>query len=291
MMDIIVFLKFLRMWLHGFAMALQKFSVLTEQRAGVDSRPNVWSDSAWVESDRRRNMAIRGMVLTVVALAGLLVPVSAVAQNSITLGTAYQGALFTGTGSSNSVALDLGTCSGGTCTLSGVGFGQGLFSSKALYDITSPTNLDLVLTNPSTGLWTVGNAANDIGFSYGPGGSLLTGTLNLLQFQEISPTKSHGQNWYLASADVTVTGGSLDPTPAGASMQLYFNNVPIYFNSLLGSGNVGHEESTLFGHGTVAPTPEPTSMLLLGAGFLLAGGVLRARVRRGLHPLQGATSR
>ncbi|HVN18132.1 MAG TPA: PEP-CTERM sorting domain-containing protein [Dongiaceae bacterium] len=226
-------------------------------------------------------MAIRKVAVFVLGLAVLVAcAMPAVASpDGITLGTANGGSTFIGTGSTDSVNMDFGACAGSTCTLSGVAFGSGMFQSNGSYTITSPENIDLELTDPTTGLWTANTQANSISFSYGPGGSLLTGVLNLLQFQQIAKSKSGNNNWYLTSADVTITGGSLDITQ-GMSLQLFFNKVPIYFNNLLGSGNAGTTETTNFGHGTMSATPEPTSLLLFGIGWLVLGLVLRMRARR-----------
>ena len=231
-------------------------------------------------------MAIRKVGVLVLGLAVLaLCPLSAVASpDGITLGTANGSSTFIGNGSSDSVNLDFGSCVSSTCTLSGVAWGTGMFQSKGSYTITSPENIDLELTNPTTGLWTADTKSNSIAFSYGPGGSLLTGVLNLLQFQQISQKKSGKNNWYLTSADVTITGGSLDITP-GMSLQLFFNKVPLSFNGLLGSANSGSSESTNFGHGTLSTTPEPATLVLFGVGLALIGSVLRMR-RPGRQTLQ-----
>lgn len=226
-------------------------------------------------------MASKNMTLVVLVVVGLaLGALPAHAQSKIVMGSSVQGVTFTGVGSSNSVTLDLGKCSGTTCNLSGVAYGTGLLASKGVYDISAPSNLALQLTDPTTGLWTAITEGNSITFNYGKGGSLLTGVLNLLQFQQISNKVSGGKTWYLTSADLTVLGGSLQISK-GMEMQVNFDNVPVNFNSLLGSGNLGVSETTAFGHGTLAATPEPTSVLLLGVGFLLVGAVLRARFRRG----------
>jgi hypothetical protein len=227
-------------------------------------------------------MTSKNMGLVVLVLGGLaLGALPTHAQNTIVLGSSTQGVTFTGTGNSSSVGLDLGNCSGGTCTLSGVAHGTGLLTSKGIYDIVSPSDLTLSLTDASTGLWTAITEGNSATFNYGTGGSLLTGVLNLLQFQQISNKVSGGKTWYLTSANLTVLGGSVEISE-GMETKLNFDNVPVNFNSLLGAGNLGVSENTVFGHGTLAPTPEPTSMLMLGAGFLLVGYVLRARFRRSL---------
>jgi len=225
-------------------------------------------------------MRVRIMLAALLLVGLTLLTVPAYAGDSeIVLGTSLQSIMFIGTGATDSVGFDLGKCSGGVCTLSGVASGTGALTSKGIYDILSPSNLTLELTNPTTGLWTAVTSGNSIDFSYGPGGSLLTGDLNLLQFQQVSSKVSGGQAWYLTSADLTVTGGSLDITP-GMSMKLFFNKVPGYFNTLLGPSNAGKTEATSFGHGTLTATPEPASILLLGTGFLVIGGVLRSRFRR-----------
>src|SRR5208337_780317 len=156
----------------------------------------------------------------------------------VDLGNPTQSLVLTGTGSSNSVSFDLGSCSHGTCTYSGIAYGYGIFSNPhaAPYAIHAPANLTLKLVNPTTELWEAATNANSITFSYGNGGSLLHGYINQLEYQEISPSVTHGQDRYLGTANVTITGGSLDSTP-GMQMQLLITNTPQYFNSLLGANN------------------------------------------------------
>jgi len=81
----------------------------------------------------------------------------------------------------------------------------------------------------------------------------------MVDFIQVPPSLSNGQDRYVLDAFVTVTGGTLDFKP-GMSLQLKYGAVPGYLNSLLGSGNVGSTISTQYGQGTVAPTPEPASV-------------------------------
>jgi len=217
------------------------------------------------------------------AVAGLVAPVVHDYGNYVDLGTDVQKIVITGTGSASSLNIDLGSCSGGTCTLSGLGYGYGTYAppGHALYSITSPANLTFKEINATTGLWQVASNANAIKFEYGPGGSLLTGYLNNLEFSQIPSIVSNGHDEYLGTANVTITGGSLDKT-SGMQVQFLVTNSPKYFNTLLGSGQKGSSINVTYGEGPLYPTPEPATLALLGAGFLLVSGVVRTRFRHQL---------
>jgi len=224
---------------------------------------------------------VTGLALALLpAVAGPVVPIVHDYGNYVDLGTDAQSIVISGTGASNKLNIDLGSCSGGTCTLSGLGYGYGTYTppAHALYSITSPANLSLVETNSTTGLWQVASNANAIKFEYGTGGSLLTGYLNSLQFSQIPSVVSGGHDEYLGTANVTITGGSLDKT-SGMQVQFLVTNSPKYFQALLGPANTGSSIKVTYGEGPLYPTPEPATLALLGAGFLFVGGVVRKRFR------------
>ena len=236
----------------------------------------------------RKRIALTMLVLAVLALGALpaaatstLITILNGNPNEITLGAAAsQSTVLTGTGSGDSLTLDLGSCKGGKCILSGAGFGVGLLKSKGQYSINTPANLDVKLADPTNGVWKVLDDSNDMTFKYSYKGTTeLMGVLSLVEFIQGPPKLSNGQDRYVLNAVVNVTGGTLDFKP-GMALQLTYGAVPAYLNSLLGSEKVGSTIKAYYGSGTVAPTPEPASAFLLGAGFLLAGGILRARFRR-----------
>jgi hypothetical protein len=219
-------------------------------------------------------------VCTLICIGFLVCVGSANAQTQITLGGSTQAITFTGLGSGNTTqeAITLGHCVGATCTLGGTAFGTGgVTSGPAPYSLTSTLgSLVMTLANSVTGLWTVAQSA-PILFSYGMGGSLLTGDLNLLTFQETPGTKQGTFN-VNETANLAITGGSL----AGAFGSNGVADVLITFTttanviSLLGTTN---SLSATDSSGELIPTPEPSgfAIFLLGAGTLLIGSLLRRR--------------
>lgn len=172
------------------------------------------------------------------AVAGPVAPIVHDYGNYVDLGTDTQSIVVTGTGSTSSLNIDLGSCSGGTCTLSGLGRGYGTFAPPAAapYTITSPANLTLKEINATTGLWEVASNANTIKFDYGTGGSLLTGYLNSVEFSQIPAFATGGHDEYLGTANVTITGGSLDKTSGNAGSVLGYE-----FTSVLPGANGARE--------------------------------------------------
>jgi len=226
---------------------------------------------------------ILGLALASAVLALGATPASA--QTQITIGGSTQSVTFTGEGAGSPTTVDvtLGTCSAGTCTLSGSAFGTGgLASGPAAYSITTADTNAITMTFLGGGLWSVAQT-DVITFCYGGAavcdGSLLTGSLTLLTFSQGAGSAT-GEFNSTATANLVVTGGSLAGvfTAAGGILTVTVNVVTgANVSTLLGT------TGTLSGpilSGNLTPTPEPGSMVLLGSGLLALGTGLRRRIWR-----------
>ena len=225
---------------------------------------------------------INRMRIGLVVLSALLGCVAtATANSSIVLGGNSQIISFTGKGASDpdQLGVSLGACHSGQCRVQGTGFGTGVFpSAHAPFSIISAMgSITATLVNATLGTWSV-SESSPIAFSYGAHGSLLTGDLNLLSFQQTSGGKTGVFNWQ-GVADLTVTGGSLasDFSSAGGVLQvnLLFRNTTS-LTSLLGTTKTKYGS---FEGGQLSPTPEPSAFVIfvLGSVILLIGGLLRRR--------------
>jgi len=224
----------------------------------------------------------REMKIGIVVLSMLLACVgTASAHSSIILGGTSQIITFTGKGHSDpdQIGITLGACYKGTCRLQGTGYGTGIFpSARAPFTILSALgSITATLVNATLGTWSVSETSPII-FSYGVHGSLLTGDLNLLSFQDTPGSKSGVFNWR-GTADLTITGGSLasDFSGAGGVLQVtvLFRNTA-NLTKLLGTTS---SKFGTFGGGQLSPTPEPSALVifLLGSVILLIGSLLRRR--------------
>lgn len=210
-----------------------------------------------------------------IAVLTLLVALNlatASAQVNITLGQPSSGSAgnvtFTGTatGTDN---LTFGTCGAGTNCWSGNTTG-----SAGGSPVSSPWAIDFSTAVPVTmnasGLITQGGgAALTIG-----GGSLLTGSLQLVSLGQLGYTGVYN---YDLVANLTSLGGSLAQ---------YFSNgtgvtqITIDFSSntqVVGLPNLTTVTGT-YSTGSLTTTPEPSSLLLMGSGLMMFGGVLRRKL-------------
>lgn len=212
------------------------------------------------------------------------------AQSGISLeGGAGQSVTFTGQGSgTNTIGVTLGSCTSGSCSLTGTESGSGSLSSSGTFDITSAANSIMLTPSSSTsGLYAV-SASSPINFSLtgtagGQSGTLLSGTLNLVDFyQQPGPGNSGsmiGSFNASMTANMTISGGIFASqfSSAGAVAQLNVQfNSPVAISTLEGT-NLS-QVSTMISS-SITPTPEPSSLLLFGSGLLMLGGVLRRRLR------------
>lgn len=227
---------------------------------------------------------MRSRKLTLAALVAiglLLCSIPAAAQSQITLGGSRGLLTFTGmgSGSPNTLSLNFGSCKSGTCSLGGTGSGTGaLTSGPSHYQfINTAGAITLTLANAALGEWNVSQTSATI-FNYGSNGSLLSGTLDLLNFVQ-SLGSSGGMFNYAGNANLTITGGSLASAFSSSNgildIKIFFRSAT-NIESLLGtSGRIGSQIAS----GNVLPAPEPSSILMLGSGLMLAGGMLRSKLR------------
>jgi hypothetical protein len=203
----------------------------------------------------------------------VLASACAVAQTQITLGGSTQAVTFQGSTSSITEAVTLGHCNhAGVCKVSGGAYGTGSVG-QIPYTISSMLNtITITLVNAATGIWSFAQS-KPVTFAYGRAGSLLEG---FLTFESLD--QKPGTSTATADALLTVTGGSL----AGVFGPEDALDVTIKFHSKKNLESLLGTKRRLQGKlssGDILLTPEPSSMLLIGSAFLVAGTMLRFRRR------------
>ncbi len=225
----------------------------------------------------------RVMFAPLLVLLGMCVAASA--QSGIALqGGSGQTVTFTGQGAgTQGINVALGTCTGDSCTLSGTAQGAGTLNSTGNFTITSAANSISLMSNGSGGYNVTSTSPIDFsltGTSNGNTGTLLTGTLNLLNFTQVTGSTLGTFN-YDMGVNLNVTGGMLASAFTDNGGELSLNvQLPAGANisSLVGTSNslIANADCQ---PGSLSPTPEPSSLAMLGAGMLILGGFLRRRAR------------
>lgn len=198
--------------------------------------------------------------------------VAANAQTQITLGPTASGSIaFVGSG--GNVTINLGACSGGTCTLHGL---------SALL----PPGPDgyTIIQSGAISLSSAGtiSQASPISFSYSNGiGGTLTGSLQLVNFIQAGTLGLFNDNLV---ANLTNLGGTLASTfgsAASGDITIVVQSGASVFSLFGTNGSVlAHVSSGEI----IAATPEASTLALFGAG-LLSMGILLWR-RKGVQTQQ-----
>ncbi|HET9783402.1 MAG TPA: PEP-CTERM sorting domain-containing protein [Terriglobales bacterium] len=226
---------------------------------------------------------------TGLALA-LALGVACTAQSSIQLnGGAGQTVTFSGQGSgSQAIGVSLGSCNiVGHCTLSGTGSGSGALQSSGDFTLKSSADSILLNSNGNGGYTATASAPiqfNLEGTASGQTGTLLSGTLNLLNFTQASGSSQGSFNSNLA-ANLDLTGGLLANifTASGGVLSLNVQfPTSVNISTLVGTNLSLASSLSASGAGGISPTPEPGTLALVGAGLLILGAGLRLRRHSGM---------
>jgi len=209
---------------------------------------------------------------TLLALATLVIlatvtSTATAATNQITLGgTATDTLTFKGSATGWTLTF-------ASNTLSGTATGQGTLTPiSGTYDINS-SGITITGTSSGAGTWNISQSGG-LGFEIESSTmtDLLSGTLQLIN---LAQTGSTGTFNYDLAANLTVSGGS-DASLFGSSGVVGITidfDTPTSLSTIVGTSNtLGANVSS----GEVY-TPEPMSMVLVGSGLILLGGLARRR--------------
>jgi hypothetical protein len=206
-----------------------------------------------------KKLALAVTVLVVLSI----VACTASAQNTITLGGSSNSMTFTGTGGSG-WTLSLGG-------VTGVAFGSGEFSGDdGMYLFTQTGKI--TGTYEGGGLWDVSQGGT-LTLTIG---SLLSGTLELVDLGA-GVTSTPTFNNYLAANLSGLSGSLAKDFPKGAILSITIDLASSTALTGLASGKSTTANISSGELNVPAVTPEPASMVLVGSGLLLLGGLVRRR--------------
>jgi len=229
----------------------------------------------------------RKLLLGLFVLSLVMIAVcTATAQDAITLGaTGSNTTNFAGTGSGN------GTLSLTSDPLEAIMLGGDVFNSgPAPFGLTEAAGSTLNETLTDTDTWSIVHSAR-MTFSSGLGGSLLEGNLELLSLTGTGKTGQFDTTLVLDPTDLGGSPARLSSPPgavaqlgvlgAGWELRAAVSKREIFPVALrFKSHHPPHPPLPFHPHAFPDPTPEPTSMLLLGSGLLVLGALVRRRRRQ-----------
>jgi len=212
----------------------------------------------------------------VLALA-LTVCSAANAQTQVSLGPTANGSIAF-IGNSGNVSINLGSCSGGTCTLQGLSaILPPLPAGPDSYTIVQTGGISLASNGSVT-------QANPISFSYNSGtGQTLTGSLQLVNFIQAGASGLFNDN---LMANLSNLGGTLASSFISQGGPNAVTSITIVVQSGANVFNLFSANGTAYGHistAAIVPAPESSTLVLFGTGLLAVGFLLW---RRGGTPAQ-----
>lgn len=226
----------------------------------------------------------KNLALTIMAaLAIAVVATNARAQNAINLNSDSGGTAltFTGNGAGTDTMTVGGCVLGASCVTAGAE-SSGIFGNNTgYYELDFSAASPITITSTGGGNFSVAqNGNHPIAFQFNAaadmtGTNFLSGNLQLVSLQQTANTLTGSFNENLV-ANLTNLTGSLASLfgPAGA-----IGRINIEFTSSVDLATLGAGGATAYiSASDITPTPEPSSIALLGSGLLAVGGYLRRRL-------------
>lgn len=211
------------------------------------------------------------MIATVLAVLALVAQTSA--QTQITIGQSTSGSWqFQGAGATT-VSLT-GSCGVANC-ISGYGyFGTG----AGTYNMWVSGNNPTLTSTADPSLFAVNMNGGTLNFSFSLGASSLTGSIVLITLKDGTMAPQ-----FLGALKVTGATGAFASLWAASSQAPFDLTLSIPAGHALVDQVVsGTAANTTAANssGEILPVPEPTSIALIGAGLLAAGGLLKRAKRK-----------
>jgi len=215
-------------------------------------------------------------LMFVVAALSLAVTMGSVATNAqvpITVASSLSGlTTFTAVGG-GAIDMTVGACAFGSNCWSGSNL---VGPTLAVFDFSGGAQ---VLTALGGGQFSVSGPA--IGFAMSEGADTLSGVLSLVSLDQFAKPLGQFNENLVANLNITTATGALAAFFGGSTgavtVQVDINGgTDLTALAAAGTGGTtgGFSGAEIF----PSPTPEPSSLLLLGSGILSFGGFLRRRV-------------